>query len=202
MSRLRVIGIAAALGVAIGAAGAVGFALLQPGAPEGLRQQMGIADIGGPFTLTDEDGKTVTEADLLGKPTVVYFGFTYCPDVCPTTLYELTGLIERLGTEADKLNFVFVSVDWERDKPADLKRYTSAFDARIRGLSGTEEQIEQVAKAYKIYYRRVPTDDGYTIDHTASVFLMDKDGKFVGTLAYGEDADTMLKKLENLADKA
>ncbi|MBZ8132567.1 SCO family protein [Afifella sp. IM 167] len=163
---------------------------------------MGIADIGGPFTLTDEDGKTVTEADLLGKPTVVYFGFTYCPDVCPTTLYELTGLIERLGTEADKLNFVFVSVDWERDKPADLKRYTSAFDARIRGLSGTEEQIEQVAKAYKIYYRRVPTDDGYTIDHTASVFLMDKDGKFVGTLAYGEDADTMLKKLENLADKA
>jgi len=202
LSRLRTIGIAAALGIAIGAAGAVGYALLDPGAPDKLRQQVGIADIGGPFTLTGEDGETVTEQDLLGKPTVIYFGFTYCPDVCPTTLYELTGLIERLGEKADKLNFVFVSVDWERDKPEDLKRYTSAFDQRIRGLTGTEEEIDEIARAYKIYYRRVPTDDGYTIDHTASVFLMDKYGKFVGTLAYGEDADVMFRKLENLAEKA
>ncbi|WP_113156957.1 SCO family protein [Nitratireductor sp. OM-1] len=163
---------------------------------------MGTADIGGPFTLTAEDGTTVTEADFLGKPTAIFFGFTFCPDVCPTTLYELSGLIDDLGADADRLNFAFVSVDWERDGPEQLALYTSSFDDRIQGLAGTEEQIEAITKAYRVYYRKVPTDDGdYTIDHTASVYLMNGEGGFVGTLSYGEAHDSMLEKLRQLAAK-
>ncbi|MDV6227573.1 SCO family protein [Nitratireductor aquimarinus] len=163
---------------------------------------MGTADIGGPFTLTAEDGTTVTEADFLGKPTAIFFGFTFCPDVCPTTLYELSGLIDDLGADADRLNFAFVSVDWERDGPEQLALYTSSFDDRIQGLAGTEEQIEAITKAYRVYYRKVPTDNGdYTIDHTASVYLMNGEGGFVGTLSYGEAHDSMLEKLRQLAAK-
>jgi len=159
----------------------------------------GVASIGGPFTLTRGDGKAVTERDFLGKPTAIFFGFTFCPEVCPTTLYELSGLIQDLGPEADRMNFAFVSVDWERDGPKELAGYTSAFDSHIQGLSGTEAEVEAVTKAYRVYYKRVPVEGGdYTIDHTASVYLMDKDGRFVGTLAYGEARDTMLEKLKRL----
>jgi protein SCO1/2 len=159
----------------------------------------GVASIGGPFALTRGDGKAVTEKDFLGKPTAIFFGFTFCPEVCPTTLYELSGRIKELGPAADKMNFAFVSVDWERDGPKELASYTSAFDSHIQGLSGTEAEIETVTKAYRVYYKRVPVDGGdYTIDHTASVYLMDKDGQFVGTLAYGEARDTMLEKLKRL----
>ncbi len=169
----------------------------------GPGQGSGTAAIGGPFTLTDENGAKVTEADFLGKPTAIFFGFTFCPDVCPTTLFELSGLIDKLGPEADKLNYAFVSVDWERDGPEELASYISSFDDRIRGLSGTEDEIETVTKAYRVYYKKVPTDDGeYTIDHTASVYLMDKDGRFVGTLAYGEAQDSMLEKLKRLIQGA
>ena len=163
----------------------------------------GTADIGGAFTLTGEDGETVTEADFLGKPTAIFFGFTFCPDVCPTTLFELSGLIEALGPDADKLHYAFVSVDWERDGPEELARYTSSFDSRIRGLAGTEEQIEAITKAYRLYYKKVPTEDGdYTIDHSASVYLMDATGGFVGTLSYGEAHDSMLEKLKRLATQS
>ncbi|WP_029077025.1 SCO family protein [Kaistia adipata] len=159
----------------------------------------GAASIGGPFALTRSDGRAVSERDFLGKPTAIFFGFTFCPEVCPTTLYELSGLIKELGPEADKLNFAFVSVDWGRDGPEELASYTSAFDSRIQGLSGTEAEIETVTRAYRVYYKRVPIEGGdYTIDHTASVYLMDQDGQFVGTLAYGEARDTMLEKLRRL----
>lgn len=171
--------------------------------PKGV-QQTGVADIGGPFTLTDETGARVTEADLHGKPSAIFFGFTFCPDVCPTTLFELSGLIDRLGPEADEMNWVFVSVDWERDGPQELQDYLQAFDERIRGFSGTKEEIEAVTEAYKVFYERVPTEGGgdYTINHTASVYLMDVEGGFVGTLGYGEDADTMLAKLKRLVADA
>ncbi|WP_018183152.1 SCO family protein [Kaistia granuli] len=159
----------------------------------------GVASIGGPFELTRGDGKQVTEADFLGKPTAIFFGFTFCPEVCPTTLYELSGLIKELGPKAEKMNFAFVSVDWGRDGPKELASYTSAFDSHIQGLSGNEAEINAVTKAYRVYYKRVPVEGGnYTIDHTASVYLMDKDGQFVGTLAYGEARDTMLEKLKRL----
>lgn len=170
-----------------------------PGLSGTAQSSTGVASIGGPFKLTRGDGKPVTEADFRGKPTAMFFGFTFCPEVCPTTLYELSGLIKELGPEAEKMNFAFVSVDWERDGPKELAGYTSAFDSHIQGLSGTEAEIDAVTKAYRVYYKRVPVEGGdYTIDHTASVYLMDKDGKFVGTLAYGEARDTMLEKLKRL----
>ncbi|MCX5581648.1 SCO family protein [Kaistia terrae] len=170
-----------------------------PGRSGTAQSGTGGASIGGPFTLTRGDGKQVTQTDFLGKPTAIFFGFTFCPEVCPTTLYELSGLIKELGPEAEKVNFAFVSVDWGRDGPKELASYTSAFDSHIQGLSGTEAEIETVTRAYRVYYKRIPVDGGdYTIDHTASVYLMDKDGNFVGTLAYGEARNTMLEKLKRL----
>lgn len=171
-------------------------------APQDGVRTTGVAAVGGPFTLTDETGRQVTEAELFGRPSVIFFGFTYCPDVCPTTLYEMSNLMERLGPKADRMNWVFVSVDWERDGPEEMRAYLQAFDERIRGFTGTKEQIDAITSAYKVFYERVPTGEGegdYTINHTASVFLMDGKGGFVGTLGYGEDADTMLAKLERLA---
>ncbi|MIL09465.1 SCO family protein, partial [Salmonella enterica subsp. enterica] len=159
----------------------------------------GVATVGGPFTLTGVDGQAVTEKDLLGKPSAIFFGFTYCPEVCPTTLSELSALADQLGSDADELNLVFISVDAERDGPEEMKQYLTAFDSRIIGLTGTPEQIDAAAKAFKIYYTKVPLDDGdYTMDHTASVILMDAYGKFFGTMAYEEAMSVMLAKLKRL----
>ncbi|MBP0441394.1 SCO family protein [Tianweitania sediminis] len=159
----------------------------------------GVATVGGPFTLTGVDGQAVTEKDLLGKPSAIFFGFTYCPEVCPTTLSELSALADQLGSDADKLNLVFISVDAERDGPEEMKQYLTAFDSRIIGLTGTPEQIDAAAKAFKIYYTKVLLDDGdYTMDHTASVILMDAYGKFFGTMAYEEAMSVMLAKLKRL----
>ncbi len=159
----------------------------------------GIANIGGPFELVDQTGKTVTEKDLMGKPTAMFFGFTHCPDVCPTTLYEMTTWLEQLGADADKLNVAFVSVDPERDTPELMADYISAFDPRISALTGTPEQVEKIAKAYKVYRRKVEQEDGeYTMDHTATIYLMDADGQFTGTIAYGEAEDIVMTKLKRL----
>ena len=162
-------------------------------------QSTGVATVGGPFTLSGTEGQEVTEKDLLGKPSAVFFGFTFCPDVCPTTLFELASLMEQLGNDADRINFVFISVDSGRDGPKEMKEYLGAFDDRIIGLTGTEEQIDVVTKAYKVYYARVPVEGGdYTMDHTASVLLMDSNGQFFGTMAYEEASDVMLAKLKRL----
>lgn len=164
-----------------------------------MSQSTGVATVGGPFTLVGTEGLEVTEKNLLGKPSAVFFGFTYCPDICPTTLFELTNLMDQLGSDADKMNFVFISVDSGRDGPEEMKQYLSAFDDRIIGLTGTEEQIEAVTKAYKVYYARVPIeDDDYTMDHTASVLLMDSSGEFFGTMDFEEAADVRLAKLRRL----
>ena len=138
------------------------------------------AAIGGPFHLTDQNGRPVTEADIKGHPTLVFFGFTHCPDVCPTTLFEMSEIIRKLGPDADKVNALFVTVDPERDTPAVMKDYLGSFDPHVRGLTGTPEEIAQIAKGYRVYYKKVPQgDNDYTMDHTAIVYLMDKDGKFV-----------------------
>ena len=159
--------------------------------------------IGGPFTMVDDEGKTVTEADFKGKPTVMFFGFTHCPDVCPTTLFELAGLMEKLGPEAGKLNYAFVSVDPERDTPGVLHDYIASFDPRIRGLTGTGEQMAKMAKEYRVFYEKVATDDGsYTMDHTATVYLMSPDNKLAGTIDFHESQDVALQKLKNLIAKA
>lgn len=138
--------------------------------------------IGGPFTLTDQNGKTVTEKDLVGAPTLIFFGFTHCPDICPTTLFEVSEVLRAAGDKAGGLQVLFVSVDPERDTPAALKDYLGSFDERIRGLSGSREQTDTIVKAYKVYARKIPTGDtpeDYTMDHTAIVYLMDKQGRFV-----------------------
>ena len=149
--------------------------LVGPRGPSGLN-----AAIGGPFRLVDQDGRAVTERDFAGKPFLVFFGFTHCPDVCPTTLFEVSEIMRKLGPDADKTAALFVSVDPERDTPAKLKDYLASFDPHVRGLTGDAASLAAVAKTFRVYYKKVPLDGGdYTMDHTALVYLMDKSGRFV-----------------------
>jgi protein SCO1/2 len=137
------------------------------------------AAIGGPFELVDQNGKTVTDRDLRGQPFLVFFGFTHCPDVCPTTLFEVSEVLRALGPDADKVNALFVTVDPERDTPDKLKEYLSSFDPHLTGLTGSPEAVAAMTKAYRVYVKKVPQAEGYTMDHTAIVYLMDKEGRFV-----------------------
>jgi protein SCO1/2 len=155
--------------------------------------------IGGPFTLTDQNGSTVTEATLKGHPSAIFFGFTFCPDVCPTTLSDLTLLVQKLGADGDRLKVYFVTVDPERDTREQLAAYLQAFDPRFTGLTGSRAAIDQMLKAYRVYAKKVPTDGGsYTMDHTASVYLLDANGQLTGTLDYHEKEETALAKLKRL----
>ena len=148
------------------------------------------SSVGGPFQLIDQDGKTVTEADFQGKPLLVFFGFTHCPDICPTTLFEVSEIFNRLGNDAEKVNAIFVTVDPERDTPEKLKLYLSSFHPRISALSGSNAQIEAIKKVYFVYAKRVPLEGGgYTMDHTSIVYLMDKQGKFIAPFNLKRDAD-------------
>lgn len=136
--------------------------------------------VGGPFRLIDHDGKAVTEQDFKGKPILVFFGFTHCPDVCPTALFEMSEILRKLGPDADRMRVLFVTVDPERDTPAVLKDYLSSFEPQIRGLTGDAAAIAAVEKAYGVYSRKIPLDaGGYSMDHTAFVYLMDKDGRYL-----------------------
>jgi protein SCO1/2 len=156
------------------------------------------ASIGGPFTLVDQKGVTVTEADLKGHPSALFFGYTYCPDVCPTTLADMTVWLGNLGPAADKLKVYFITVDPERDTEAEMASYLEAFDPRIEGLTGTRPAIDQMLKDFRVYSRKVGDGPNYTMDHTASVYLLDSDGQFVGTVDYQEDTDTVMAKLKRL----
>ena len=139
-----------------------------------------VAAIGGPFELTDQNGRTVTERDLKGRPFLVFFGFTHCPDICPTTLFEVSEIMRALGKDADRVGALFITVDPERDTPTVLKDYLSSFDPHLAGLTGEPAAVAAVAKAYLVYFKKVPLDQGgYTMDHTAIVYLMDKDGRFI-----------------------
>ncbi len=142
----------------------------------------GASAIGGPFQLIDQDGKPITDQDMKGKPFLVFFGFTHCPDVCPTTLFEVSELMRALGKDADRTAALFISVDPERDTPAKMKDYLSSFDPRVRGATGSRPAVEAAEKAYRVYAKKVPSDkvkDDYSMDHTALVYLMDKQGRFV-----------------------
>jgi protein SCO1 len=155
--------------------------------------------IGGPFSLVDDTGVPVTENALAGKPYTIYFGYTYCPEVCPTTLLDLSRWIKKLGTEADKLNYVFVTIDPERDTPQLMHAYLSSFNKRIRGFSGTPEQIAQIAREYRVYYKKIPTEDGgYVMDHSSIIYLMGPDGKFTSMIGYQENDASAVAKLRNL----
>jgi protein SCO1/2 len=136
--------------------------------------------VGGPFKLIDQNRRTVTEQDLKGKPFLVFFGFTHCPDVCPTTLFDISEVFRKLGPDADRAAALFVTVDPERDTPEVMKNYLSSFDPHLRGLTGEEAAVDGVIKAYRAYAKKVPNADGsYSMDHTALVYLMDKEGRFV-----------------------
>ena len=164
----------------------------------GPQQSAPKVPIGGPFRLTSHEGKTFTDEDLKGKPFAVFFGFTHCPEVCPTTLYDLTQDLAALGKDADKMRVAFITVDPAQDTPELMKTYLASFDPRIVGLTGTEEEIAAVAKAYKIYYRKVPTESGYTMDHTATILLMDSKGEFYGTSNFQESQEVRREKLRKL----
>jgi protein SCO1 len=138
------------------------------------------AAIGGPFHLTDQNGRSVSHEDMKGKPFLVFFGFTHCPDVCPTTLFEVSEVFRKLGPDADKAGALFITVDPDRDTPEKLKDYLQSFDPHLKGLTGDADGIAGVLKAYRVYAKKVPLKDGeYTMDHTAIVYLMGKDGRFV-----------------------
>ena len=152
--------------------------------------------IGGPFQLVDQNGRPVSDTDFRGKPFLVFFGFTHCPDVCPTTLFEVSEILRALGPDADRARALFITVDPERDTPAAMKDYLSSFDPHMSGLTGDPAQIAAVAKAYRVYFKKVPLDDGsYTMDHTAIVYLMDKTGRFVSPFNIKRPTDVAVADL-------
>lgn len=137
--------------------------------------------IGGPFTLTDQNGKPISNADLKGKPYLVFFGYTHCPDICPTTLFEISEVMHALGKDADRTEAMFVSVDPDRDTPAVLKDYLSSFDPHLIGATADQKTLDKVEKEFRVYAKKVPTGTkgDYSMDHSAIVYLMDKQGRFV-----------------------
>ena len=146
--------------------------------------------VGGPFRLVDQDGRQRTDADFRGKPFLVFFGFTHCPDICPTALFEMSEVLRRLGPDAANTAVLFISVDPERDTPEKLKEYLSSFHPRIVGLTGSPQEIAEVEKTYRVYAKKIPLDGGgYTMDHSAIVYLMDKDGRFVAPFNLKRTAD-------------
>ena len=161
--------------------------------------QSAIGTIGGPFTLTASDGKPFTSSRLSGKPAAIFFGFTHCPDVCPTTLARMAKLRRQLGRGDEALSIVFISVDPERDSPAAVGDYVGLFETPVLGLTGTPAQVEQVKKLFGIYSRKVEQPGGgYSVDHTAAVMLMDRNGQFVATISPEEGDQVALDKLRRI----
>lgn len=158
--------------------------------------------IGGSFELVSQTGEPFSSRSLAGTPFAIFFGFTHCPEICPTTLYEISESLKQLGSESDSLKVLFVTVDPERDTPEFLSAYLGNFDPRIVGLTGAPERIEEVAKLYRVYYRKVPTGDGgYTMDHTAITYLMGRDGLYVDHIGYGASPEERLRKLRRLIEQ-
>jgi protein SCO1/2 len=158
---------------------------------------------GGSFTLTDQNGNAITEAAFQDKPTALFFGFTHCPEICPTTLYELDAWMEEADPTGENINGYFVSVDPEKDTAEILKLYVGNVTDRITGITGEPDDVHQMLKKFKIYFKKTPLDAAepegdYTMDHTASVLLLNNQGRFKSTIAYGENSDTAVQKLKNL----
>jgi protein SCO1/2 len=193
-ARLRII-----LWALVGLAAIGGILLaLQPQSP--VTRETALGTIGGPFTLTGADGKPFSSARLNGRPAAIFFGFTHCPDVCPTTLARLVKLRRQLGKGDEALSIVFITVDPERDGPAEVGSYAGLFNAPIIGLTGSPADIERVKKQFAVYSAKVPQPGGdYSVDHSAAVFLMDRDGKFVATLSPEEKDSVALDKLRLLS---
>lgn len=155
---------------------------------------------GAPFVLVDQKGAEITEQAFRGQPSAVFFGFTHCPEVCPTTLFELDGLLKQLGDEGKDIRAYFVTVDPERDTAEIMNTYVSNVSDRITGITGDPDKVRAMAKAFGIYLKKVETEGGdYTMDHTASIILLDSKGDFFGTIAYEENPTAALAKLKRLA---
>lgn len=156
-------------------------------------------DIGGPFELSTVNGERFGSEELKGKPYALFFGFTNCPEVCPTALAEITLSLSALGEDGNRLTPIFVTVDPVRDTAEQLKEYLGSFDNRIVGLRGSEDEIAEVARRFKATYRKVPYSDGdYTIDHTAVIYLMDGNGTFFDKIDYREPHEAQLEKFRRL----
>jgi protein SCO1/2 len=180
------------------AAGLGGFAFMSRQLAES--GGAGVALVGGPFSLTDQNGRRVSEKDFLGRHTLVFFGFTYCPDICPTELQVMMAALDAMGPEGEQIQPVFVSVDPERDTPEVLKSYVENFGARLIGLTGTPEEIAAVAKAYRVYYAKAAnpsSPDGYLIDHSSIIYLMGPDGRFVKHFPYTTDVAKLSSELKD-----
>ena len=176
----------------LGVATLIGAIYLTVAVPRGSNAG---ATVGGPFRLTGPDDHIVTDQDLRGEPFLVFFGFTHCPDVCPTTLFEMSELLRKMGPDK-KIRALYISVDPERDTPAVLKDYLASFDPRIIGLSGPRADVEAAMRAYRVYAKKVPLEDGnYTMDHTALVYLMDKGGKFVNVFNLEQPVEQATQQL-------
>ena len=187
----------AALIVLLGVAGAwLGYEIYRQSTVTS-EQPYGVA-----FNLIDQDSQPITEAAFRGHPTAIYFGFTHCPEICPTTLYELSNWFEVLGDEGKDIKAYFITIDPERDTPELLGDYISGVTDRVRGITGDPDAVRDMARGFNIYFKRIDTgegDDDYTMDHTASVILLDSQGRFRKTIAFGEDSESAIQKLRDLA---
>ncbi len=182
------------------AVAAFAFLYVRPArTPAPQAEPMAMTSIGGPFTLTGSDGKPFSSAKLNGKPFAIFFGFTHCPDVCPTTLARMVKLRRQLGAGDRPFEILFVTVDPERDGPAEVGKYAELFNSPITGLTGSPAQIEQVKKQFGIFSKKVPDGSGgYSVDHTSTVLLFDRDGKFTATIAPEEQDGPALAKLKRI----
>jgi len=149
--------------------------------------------IGGAFTLTDQNGVTRHDADFRGKLMLVYFGYTYCPDVCPATLLAISQALDQLGPDAGQVQPIFITVDPARDDEAQMKLYASNFSPRLLALTGSADEIAQAERVYRVYAKKVPQGgpDDYLMDHSAFLYLMDRDGKLTALISSGADADSI-----------
>lgn len=195
MPRRPILMLAAA--VLLLAAGLGGYALLNgtPHRPLGS----GVALVGGPFALVNQDGVRVTEKDFLGTYMLVFFGYTYCPDICPTELQVMTAALDQMGPEASRIQPVFVTIDPARDTPAVLKAYVANFGTRLMGLTGRPEDVAAMAKAYRVYYAKAANSGSgtdYLMDHSSIIYLMGPDGRFVTHMAYTTDAAKLATELK------
>ncbi len=165
--------------------------------------QYGGKAYGGPFELVDQRGDKITQQAFRGQPTAIFFGFTHCPEVCPTTLFEMDGWMDALGDQGASLKAYFISVDPDRDTPDVLDAYISNVSNRITGITGPSDKVASMVKSFGIFSRKVALDDGdYTMDHTASVILLDSAGAFFATISYGEASDAAIAKLKRLIEKS
>lgn len=195
--RFALIAVALA-GLLVLAAGALLGLAFREG-PKGAAGTLLASAIGGPFQLVDQNGKPYSDQSLKGKWHLVFFGYTHCPDTCPTTLNELSLALDKLGAKRGAVDVVFISVDPERDTPAVLKSYVESFDAPIVALTGTADEVKQAAKDYRVYYaKHKRPDGGYDMDHSAVIYVMDPEGRFTATFTPDSTADDMAARLQKL----